>query len=1804
MRKAITLIIITLVLVGVLPVTPAVYAFPSNGSNTSNFDIAIVNRANKTLYDYQVGFELDLRGLLKNNSTRADLGDLRFYDGDTELPYYIESYAKLRLVYTSDADDAPNKPEGTTFAIVNGTVYGAFFWTSNNRIFWKYHISSDEFEVVYTESATGSYTLWGSKYDPYDNVIWATGAFHDGTALRLELYKWNLTSDTVERAYDVATDRYHEGMTVEVNETHVFIGTLNGKLYIVPKSTWSDTNTWVVAWQHPRGSSDYYGIMDLQFFKGYLYMTISKWVAADIFSPPAPLEVWRYDPSTSTVELVLNLTDVIPPDYALGHPQLGADENYLYIPYVNKTTMTIHVAIHDGSTTTFIDTGIRAKVASGCFPFYIGDREALLLYSHHGGSIWVYFPDYGNYITILRLSEYWEGAKELTGSTAKYYRVELRPEAVDSENLRFAFVIMHWYHGYAYLAEYGKVKVWVKVPSIPANSYKVIKAYYGNQTLTSESNPYAVFDLYDGFEDGVINTTKWYTAYYVEENNGVFATQTDTGIDILELPNYLSINGTGEVETVTEDGVTSGWLGKSLVTSNTIDLSQSFVVEATVLVNDFYIGGSTGNYGYKLGIELAADKDNRFDWALSASGDSVERGLYTLEELAGSVTRGTALSFDVALPSQFLLSVKWYGDGKALFEANVDENRYVVGNTTTLSGVARLGFFADVRAIGDKIVVWCDWIRVRKLVEPEPIVIPFWSPGLKGEYRIPITVEEQSGNTLVDYAVRLELNGTNFPYWGHFASYNGSDIYFMDEQEKPLYHWIEKFDLANKEAVVWVKIPELLAGSSITIYMYYGWGNPYPSYYNATEVFSWFLDEKSFRDADNVTGAWSITLLEDSIMFEKSTSLPSGFEQWTYYVNVSTPFEVVIKVLSSTSQDVIHVGMFEVRGSPDIIQFFLGRNDKPTYFPDGFGFRYVYDTGGDGWDSGGGLGDAQLYKWYYVKGKVFSDRVELCGLQSTSLSLSIGNNPTTKIAVESRDPLSYVLWDFAFVRKFVDPEPSISLGYEELLRAVYLPSESVYLVHEIVYSPNSTQFSHSFTAINTAVAGYEINYTDAYGWRVYALPYDSTENMASLVSEVNVTLPYTEVIVKNITLLARTNGTGSFRQLWIRVLNSTGGVVAELTNASIGSGWAEVSLVVNTSLSGQITLWINATMKSTASVGEEIAVRDVRIYVEYDTNPKVMVPWRIGLDFFNCSASHYVELDSSEYLNSSVITFKLIQYLTLNATDYPVQPVYVGNETIGSHSYSVYRIEPADYSQYLTIYALLENKLRTFRTHVRGYDTAEALVGEPVTIELPVLGNITIVELNKTFINVTTVTIRFAELGAYTIEANTTLIDTWELGYGRKSVVVRYGSFSARLVDVSAKTVDYEDVVLQLINKTDGNIIKVLTGNKLFSLDNLWAGNYTVLVKFKDITVGARDFELNTTTDASTIDLQCTMKSLSSDYRGFNRTVIYEYGKQLASIENMSSKYPYSRMKVLLNGTGSFKLYINYRGDLPTKVVVEGNITGLKSYWDGNYLVIEGNLGSIGELNIADLYKVRLELYDRLGNLMPSWIYIYINETKYSGSVVEDYLYPEDYVIKLPATVSGFEFYGFFDGFNESVRAVSINNSDITLKAWYRIPTSIELKSYQVSGASIIPFIRQEGETVKVYVEGCLKDYYGNGVPSRPLAINVTNIETGYTKSYNATADVAGYFRSPVMELFRGKTYRIEVTYSGDDIYVGAIEVAEVKPEELPVAPVAFEMPVNYLLAAVGIALIAIGIFAAVRATGHTVEDLKERSRRFVRKKR
>jgi len=98
-------------------------------------------------------------------------------------------------------------------------------------------------------------------------------------------------------------------------------------------------------------------------------------------------------------------------------------------------------------------------------------------------------------------------------------------------------------------------------------------------------------------------------------------------------------------------------------------------------------------------------------------------------------------------------------------------------------------------------------------------------------------IKEQSGNDLVDYQVRIQLENIGFTDW---ANLTADSIYFTDANGNPLYFWIEYLDTTNKRGVIWVKIPSIPKNSTVVINLNYGGTNPYPSYHDPKNVFVFF----------------------------------------------------------------------------------------------------------------------------------------------------------------------------------------------------------------------------------------------------------------------------------------------------------------------------------------------------------------------------------------------------------------------------------------------------------------------------------------------------------------------------------------------------------------------------------------------------------------------------------------------------------------------------------------------------------------------------------------------------------------------------------------------------------------------------------------------------------------------------------------------------------------------------------------------------------------------------------------------------
>ena len=133
------------------------------------------------------------------------------------------------------------------------------------------------------------------------------------------------------------------------------------------------------------------------------------------------------------------------------------------------------------------------------------------------------------------------------------------------------------------------------------------------------------------------------------------------------------------------------------------------------------------------------------------------------------------------------------------------------------------------------------------------------SGGGDWKYYDEITVKENSGKTLTDYQVLVELSAVNFPTQ---AKSDGSDLRFEDASGKELNYWIEEWDYGAKEAKIWVKVPSISANGEPKIKMYYG-NEKASAVSDGDKVFEFFDDfeDRDISDWSEKAGqvSWSVS---------------------------------------------------------------------------------------------------------------------------------------------------------------------------------------------------------------------------------------------------------------------------------------------------------------------------------------------------------------------------------------------------------------------------------------------------------------------------------------------------------------------------------------------------------------------------------------------------------------------------------------------------------------------------------------------------------------------------------------------------------------------------------------------------------------------------------------------------------------------------------------------------------------------------------------------------------------------------------
>ena len=287
--------------------------------------------------------------------------------------------------------------------------------------------------------------------------------------------------------------------------------------------------------------------------------------------------------------------------------------------------------------------------------------------SNSGGGDWSYYKE----ITI----------KENAGNALSDYQVlvELNPSNFpdkaksDGSDLRFAEdgkELSYWIEDYDAGAK--TAKIWVKVPSIPANRETKIKMYYGNEKAGSVSDGDEVFEFFDDFESGV----------YLNRWTATVGTWSESAGTIKQTQN----------------------IGHNALYVTNLDISDNFIIESRIKTNSNEQFGITGRF---------TDLNNY--WALVAHGSYDSIRSYVFDN--GKEVAHQDTLHPIGDNTWYILRGSLYGQNAKL--ELFDSNWNPLASVTILCPSVHTGTKVGLKAF--QRAEW-DWFRVRKYTSLEPTV--------------------------------------------------------------------------------------------------------------------------------------------------------------------------------------------------------------------------------------------------------------------------------------------------------------------------------------------------------------------------------------------------------------------------------------------------------------------------------------------------------------------------------------------------------------------------------------------------------------------------------------------------------------------------------------------------------------------------------------------------------------------------------------------------------------------------------------------------------------------------------------------------------------------------------------------------------------------------------------------------------------------------------------------------------------------------------------------------------------------------
>jgi len=294
-------------------------------------------------------------------------------------------------------------------------------------------------------------------------------------------------------------------------------------------------------------------------------------------------------------------------------------------------------------------------------------------------------------------------------------------------------------------------------------------------------------------------------------------------------------------------------------------------------------------------------------------------------------------------------------------------------------------------------------------------------------YRRAITISNPNANDLTDFQVKITLDSTNFDF--SKANTDGSDVRFADAQGNPLSYWIEKWDNVNEEAIIWVKVPSIPAGSDVTIYIYYG--NPSAeSESDGDSVFEFF------DDFEDYTQNWNVDVGSATQVSDTEVKAWGGWQTSGLISKNTFSAGVIVEAKTKCPQDGgTGVGQKNINGGYVAFSTLGSVYDDPRA-------RVVTGTSSVTIQSSTNFGGDVTT--YHVQGYAFTTNKRFIGLwegqqvvEWDASGVSDYNGDTFYITLQAYEygrtsETDYQYYDWVRVRKYAEQEPTISVGSEEV----------------------------------------------------------------------------------------------------------------------------------------------------------------------------------------------------------------------------------------------------------------------------------------------------------------------------------------------------------------------------------------------------------------------------------------------------------------------------------------------------------------------------------------------------------------------------------------------------------------------------------------------------------------------------------------------------------------------------------------------------------------------------------------------------